>query len=686
MEKEDCAMQFLSQLEGVRQTGKNQWMARCPAHDDEKPSLSIKLDSDRILVHCHAGCDTKEILRALRLTEADLFLDRNGKRIAATYDYQDPKGKLLFQVVRFEPKGFAQRRPNGNGGWLWDLKGVNRVLYRLPELLAADPDEPVFVVEGEKDADRLAALGLVATTNPGGAGKWRKDYATVLASRHVVILPDNDRPGREHARKVAESLKRVAASVKIVDLPGLPPKGDVSDWLAQGHTAEELKELVEGVPEYTPGSEVLGRIVRFSEVEPEEVKWLWWPRIPRNKLTLISGDPGSGKTFLAIDIAARVTRGDGFPNSTDTLDAGSEKPGKVLYLSYEDGLADTLVPRAQAAGANLDYLMRPEIAPTFEQCEALEALIRSVKPALVVIDPVQGFVGSGINWNAVNEVRSVLGQLARMAEAAKTTILLVGHLGKGARSSPLYRVLGSIDFTAAPRSVLLVARENRDNPNSTRVLATLKMNLAPEGEPLAFHIVGEDSSAHIEWQGSVNTTAAELLEPQEDSTAREEAVGFLMSFLAEGPRPAREIYTEAEAAGISKRTLKRAKKILGVSSRKEGMDGPWVWELPKEATVTETGTLGTLRTSSLPIYISSSSHVGPLRGEVGTLREGVGPLRRVPNIPKSAKPHEEGHLGTLREDPSRWPTCRGCGRKVPEVSNQGFCPDCVAVGGESNAQ
>jgi len=242
-------------------------------------------------------------------------------------------------------------------------------------------------------------------------------------------------------------------------------------------------------------------------------------------------------------------------------------------------------------------------------------------------------------------------------------------------------VLGSIDFAAAPRSVLLVAREDHSDPESVRVLATLKMNLAPEGEPLAFRIVGKDSSAHIEWQGRVNTTAAELLEPQEDSTAREEAMMLLQSLLAEGPRPARDIYAEAEAAGISKRTLKRAKKSLGVTSHKEGMDGPWLWELPdsKGANVTEAGTLGTLRTSSLPIYISSSSHVGTLRGEVGTLREGVAPLRRVPNIPKSAKPHEEGHPGTLREDPSRWPTCRGCKRKVPEVNAKGFCPDCQAV-------
>ena len=130
--------ELLGRLKDVRQTGPNQWQARCPAHDDQKPSLSIKVDSGRILLYCHAGCSTKEILHALGLTGADLFLKHNGKRIAATYDYRDANGELLYQVVRFEPKGFAQRRPNGKGRWVWNLRGVRRVLYRLPELLAAD--------------------------------------------------------------------------------------------------------------------------------------------------------------------------------------------------------------------------------------------------------------------------------------------------------------------------------------------------------------------------------------------------------------------------------------------------------------------------------------------------------------------------------------------------------------------
>lgn len=176
---------------------------------------------------------------------------RRGK-IVATYDYRDEAGKLLFQVVRYatksptDPKVFSQRRPSpdGKGGWVDNVNGVRRVLYHLPELLANDQAQ-VFIVEGEKDADRLASLGLIATTNSGGAGKWLDGYADSLRGRNVVILPDNDAPGRRHAAKVRQSLQGVAASVKTLSLPGLPPKGDVSDWLdVQGQGREQLLLLV----------------------------------------------------------------------------------------------------------------------------------------------------------------------------------------------------------------------------------------------------------------------------------------------------------------------------------------------------------------------------------------------------------------------------------------------------------
>jgi hypothetical protein len=232
-----------SHFDGAKRSGEG-YMALCPAHNDSKPSLHISEGKEgRILVYCHAGCPTQGILEMVGLCMADLRA--GAKRIAATYEYRDERGKLLYQTVRYEPKDFRQRRPKPGGGWEWSTKDVRRVLYRLPDLLASKPEKPVFVVEGEKDADQLAKRGLIATTNVGGAGKWRSEYNQHFAGKHVVVLPDNDDPGREHAVDVVRHLAGSAASVKVIELPGLREKGDVSDWLNAGGTVKRLRVLVE---------------------------------------------------------------------------------------------------------------------------------------------------------------------------------------------------------------------------------------------------------------------------------------------------------------------------------------------------------------------------------------------------------------------------------------------------------
>jgi hypothetical protein len=252
----------LSKLEAARQSSAG-WSARCPAHEDQRASLSVREgESGRALLNCFAGCELSAIVAALGLTVADLFppeTHRNGhaptdRRITATYDYRDAQGALLYQAVRYAPKDFRQRRPDDRGGWLYHLDGVERVLYCLPELLAADPAQPVYVPEGEKDVDNLRALGLGATCNVGGAGKWRRAYSAALRGRHVVILPDHDQPGADHAEGIAQHVYGLAASVKIVKLPGLPPKGDVSDWLSAGGTTAQLTALVEAAPHWRPAA------------------------------------------------------------------------------------------------------------------------------------------------------------------------------------------------------------------------------------------------------------------------------------------------------------------------------------------------------------------------------------------------------------------------------------------------
>jgi putative DNA primase/helicase len=245
-----------NRLENVVQNN-GEFLAQCPCHNDARNSLSVGSGNDgKILMVCHAGCKTKDILSAVGLSFSDLFADEkqsNGKpKIVEQYDYRDEAGILLYQSVRMEPKTFRQRKPDPSGGWIWKLNGVRRVLYRLPKLLEADSRQTVFVVEGEKDVDRLRSLGLVATCNVGGAGKWKEDYNEPLSGRRVVIFPDNDDAGRKHAEQVSGSLREVAESVRILSLPKLPEKGDVSDWLDAGGSKDELLRLAEEAPVWEP--------------------------------------------------------------------------------------------------------------------------------------------------------------------------------------------------------------------------------------------------------------------------------------------------------------------------------------------------------------------------------------------------------------------------------------------------
>ncbi len=251
---------LLSKLEGAHISG-DAYKAKCPAHDDLQASLSICERDGKILLYCHAGCETKDILQALGLPMSALFMDskpapkKRGK-IVARYPYTDASGKLLYEVCRFEPKDFRQCRPDGQGGLVWNLTGIQRVLYRLPAITQAIAEGmTIFIVEGEKDVHSLESIGLVATSNAGGAGKWLESYSDALKGGKVVILPDNDEPGKKHAEQVARSLQGKAESVRIVNLPNLPAKGDVSDWVKAGGTAEELTRLVDQVPEWTDQAE-----------------------------------------------------------------------------------------------------------------------------------------------------------------------------------------------------------------------------------------------------------------------------------------------------------------------------------------------------------------------------------------------------------------------------------------------
>lgn len=226
----------------------------CPSHADRHPSLSISEGDDgRVLVKCHAGCEPKEIVAALGLNLSDLF-EANGKsaeqrsfKIIDQYEYTDENGVLLFQVCRLNPKSFRQRRPDGNGGWIWNLNGVQRVPFRLPSVLeTARAGGIIYVVEGEKDVLAIEKAGGIATCNPGGVGKWRPDYSKSLAGAHCRIIADGDGPGVRHARDIAESLRPYAASVILLKTA---EGKDASDHLAAGFGLDDFEPLGDEVVE-----------------------------------------------------------------------------------------------------------------------------------------------------------------------------------------------------------------------------------------------------------------------------------------------------------------------------------------------------------------------------------------------------------------------------------------------------
>jgi hypothetical protein len=300
---------------GVKRSGTG-WASRCPGHEDAIASLSVSQGANgRVLLYCQAGCELADILEGAELTQSDMFTNHETSgprqsRIVAEHDYWDENGDLLYQVVRFEPKDFRQRRPDGHGGWVWGLGDVRRVPYGLPELLDAPTTATVWIPEGEKDVDALRARGLIATTNLGGAGKgkWRPEYCEPLRGRKVVLLPDNDEVGRAHATAVAAMLDGIAESVRILELPGLPPKGDISDWLANAdNTVERLQGLANGQGNafQTATDRLAGerdyRVGMSNQVLSFGVSYLDHALggIVPNDLVLFGAKTGVGKTALA---------------------------------------------------------------------------------------------------------------------------------------------------------------------------------------------------------------------------------------------------------------------------------------------------------------------------------------------------------------------------------------------------
>lgn len=317
------------------------------------------------------------------------------------------------------------------------------------------------------------------------------------------------------------------------------------------------------------------QMIKMSEIQSKEVAWLWYPFIPYGKLTIIQGNPGDGKTTLVLNIAAKLSKGEGLDS-----DMKLTEPLAVIYQSAEDGLADTVKPRLEAAGADCENIsVIDENKKSLSMIdERLEEAIIKTKAKLLILDPIQAYLGGNMDMNRANEARDITKKLAALAEKYQCAIVLVGHMNKAAGNKAAYRGMGSIDFFAVARSVLLVGRvEGEEN---IRAVVQIKNNLAGFGHPKAFEL-SEDGFL---WLGDYEITADEVLGGIAPKANKLEQAKRLLRKLAETNNAiqSNEIFNLAEEQNISRRTLENAKKELGVRAKR--INNSWYWELNKVRT------------------------------------------------------------------------------------------------------
>lgn len=405
------------------------------------------------------------------------------KYLAKQYDYVDADGEVVYQIQRFEPKTFRQRRPDGKGGWLYNMDGVEAVPYNLDKILL-NPDAPIFIVEGEKCAERLAQLGLIATTNHGGAKNWKPELNQYFAGRKVVLIPDNDEAGAKHADVVQSQLWGVAGAIKRVDLPGLADKGDVVDWLFAGNTVKDLQALVKATqplavepepaePEDRP--DVFDTYDMDYLMHMPPVEWLLDGILTQHGFAVLYGAPGIGKSFLSIDWAMSVAYGQAWHDR-------ATKQGAVLYIAAEGvgGLGKRI--KAWRAVNEINetgpFYVLPMAVKLLDPPD-LEKLIRTidnfgVQFRLVVIDTVARTLAStGSDENdatAMGQFGEMCGVIQRHAKCA---VLAVHHSGKDAARG----MRGSSSLLGLSDTVLALS--------SADGLLTLKMEKQKDSEPVA---------------------------------------------------------------------------------------------------------------------------------------------------------------------------------------------------------
>jgi hypothetical protein len=595
-----------------------EYIARCPAHDDRKPSLAVGEKSGKAVLFCHARCHNDDILKHLSLSFGDLFdqpLDRKSHGMVARtvkeYGYADLNGGLVGIETR-QPAGRDGKRPvypmtpNPDGSWSAKAsEALKTTPFQLPLVVAAvDRGDPVWIAEGPSDATTLTqCCGVVATSNQGGAGKWTAAHSHWVKGADVIVCLDRDTAGDEHGRVVLATLVDVAHSVTVKQPP--VPHKDVTELIEAGGTLDQLETVdiakllgqapQPPTPEGTsphdsgPNPDLPGgrriNLTQASSITMRRVRWLWADRIPLGELSLLGGREGIGKSIVCYQLIADITRGR-LPG--EHLSTG--RP--VIVAATEDSWDHTIVPRLTAAGADLDKVWRIDVTTADDiitglvlplDLAALKDTVDKLGAVMVLLDPLLSRLDDRLDTHKDADVRRALEPLARLAHDCGVAVLGLIHVNKSGSSDPLTSLMASRAFAAVVRSVLFCMIDPEDESGERRILGQPKNNLGRDDQPaLVFTIttavVGTDpedgkpiTCGRMVWQGEADKGLRELIAASQRSgkprTLTDEAAEWLQSYLTEagGRAPSIKIKEDAKNdEGISQATLTRARSKLPI--------------------------------------------------------------------------------------------------------------------------
>jgi 5S rRNA maturation endonuclease (ribonuclease M5) len=543
--------------------------AQCPAHDDQQPSLSVTRIDESVLLYCHVGCQTDDVLGVLGLSKRDLYDDRNG----VTYEYPDGR-----RVHRTAAKRFRQ---SGN------TKG--RSLYRADRIGDA---ATVYVVEGEKDVHAIEAVGAIAVCPAMGAGKADRFDWTPLRGKHAIIVADKDEPGRQHAAQVASQLRGVTVSVDVVQAA---VGKDAADHIAAGKTLDRLVDIE--LPD-----DNMPKVWKATELKPaRQPEWLGKKWIPRAATSILVGDEGIGKSLFWTLVVAAITTGKSLPE----CGIPPRDPALVVIVVTEDDWQTTVLPRLIVAGADLNMI---RVICTEDDCSGAPLFPRDIhlihemdtRPALLVVDAWLDTVPAALVVRDPQGARQALHPWRELATKTGAAVMLLTHTNRVATDNVRDRYGATSELRKKARMTLYAQQDDEGR----LVIGPEKANSVATADAAVFVIEAvqhftpttddDGTVGRLKFVATSDRTAREHLtdayeaEHGEDRQDRAEAAEWLSAYLeVEGPEAnSAEVKARAKKAGISERTLQRARKELGVIWGRTGFgrDSITTWSLPSQAT------------------------------------------------------------------------------------------------------